>query len=148
PDFLDSDYCYDKEMERALERHRAEEAWVVPILLRPVDWRGTPFSTLQMLPSTAQGPLAVTLWSSRDEAFETIARGISKVIDDLRSRTPARLPQQLPPVSTIPVTPTPPVIQPPSPPRPQKRQVIFILLAVGLAFLVASLGVFLIFRAY
>ena len=32
PAFMKSDYCYSKEMERALERHDAKEARVVPIL--------------------------------------------------------------------------------------------------------------------
>src|SRR5215472_6110261 len=33
-DFLASDYCYSIEMERALERHEAGEAYVVPVILR------------------------------------------------------------------------------------------------------------------
>jgi hypothetical protein len=32
-DFLASDYCYEKEMTRALERHSAGEAWVIPVIL-------------------------------------------------------------------------------------------------------------------
>jgi hypothetical protein len=36
-DFQASDYCYGLEMQRALERHQASEAHVIPILLRPVD---------------------------------------------------------------------------------------------------------------
>src|SRR5258708_5001375 len=38
PDFLASNYCYDIEMTRALERHDAREATVIPIILRDVDW--------------------------------------------------------------------------------------------------------------
>jgi hypothetical protein len=37
PDFLASDYCYEIEMARALERHERGEAVVVPIIIRPVD---------------------------------------------------------------------------------------------------------------
>src|SRR5436305_12793458 len=36
-DFINSRACY-REMERALERHRANEARVISILLRPVHW--------------------------------------------------------------------------------------------------------------
>src|SRR4029450_9084620 len=39
-DFLASDYCYDKEMQRALARHEAGEARVIPIMLRSVDLTG------------------------------------------------------------------------------------------------------------
>src|SRR5437588_4771006 len=34
PDFLASDYCYNIEMQRALERHKVGEARVIPIILR------------------------------------------------------------------------------------------------------------------
>src|SRR6266571_5915855 len=40
PDFLASDYCYQVEMQRALERHQARRAQVIPIVMRPVDWKG------------------------------------------------------------------------------------------------------------
>jgi len=46
PAFIKSDYCYGKEMQRAIERHRAKQACVIPILLRPVDWEGAPFAHL------------------------------------------------------------------------------------------------------
>jgi|SRR5579859_1171143 len=84
PEFIQSDYCYSKEMKRALERHRVKEARVVPILLRPVDWIGTPFSALQMLPSDAR---PVTSWPDRDEALEDVAKGVRKVVNDLLSRS-------------------------------------------------------------
>src|SRR5690349_21283752 len=49
PDFMASDYCYSIEMKRALERHEAGEARVIPIILKPVDWKDAPFSKLQVL---------------------------------------------------------------------------------------------------
>src|ERR1044071_2992856 len=49
-DFLASDYCYDVEMRRAMQRHEAGETQVVPIILRPCDWRGAPFGRLTALP--------------------------------------------------------------------------------------------------
>src|SRR5690349_25095753 len=36
PYFIDSDYCFSKEMTCAMERHEREEARVIPIILRPV----------------------------------------------------------------------------------------------------------------
>ena len=49
-DFLASDYCYGIEAKRALQRHQANEARVIPILLRSVDWQNTP--SLCLPPST------------------------------------------------------------------------------------------------
>ncbi len=54
PDFMNSDYCYGKEMQRALERHKAGTCRVVPILIRPTYRKGAPLSTLQMLPTDAK----------------------------------------------------------------------------------------------
>lgn len=80
PDFLASDYCYGTEMMRALERHQANEARVIPILLRPVDWHGAPFAHLRALPTNAK---PVTTWSDRDQAFVDVATGIRRAIGDL-----------------------------------------------------------------
>src|SRR5947208_2527569 len=70
-DFLASDYCYDKEMKRALERHQRGEARVIPIILRPCDWHTSPFARLQSLPRDGK---AITTWQNQDEAFLTIAQ--------------------------------------------------------------------------
>src|SRR5437899_1451680 len=50
PDFIASEYCYDVEIEKALRRHEAGEACVIPILLRPTDWKREPFNKLRALP--------------------------------------------------------------------------------------------------
>ncbi|SRR6266700_65322 len=54
PDFMDSEYCYGVEMQRAMERHERGEAHIIPIILRPVYWQGAPFGKLQVLPSEAR----------------------------------------------------------------------------------------------
>ena len=81
-DFLASDYCYDVEMQRALQRHEAKEAVVIPVILRPVDWSDAPFGNLQALPKDAR---PVTSWADRDEAFTDVSKGIRAAILDLRS---------------------------------------------------------------
>jgi hypothetical protein len=81
PDFMVSNYCYDIEMQRALERDETGEARVIPIILRPTDYMSAPFAKLQVLPKDG---LPVTLWRDTDEAFLDIARGIRKVVEDLR----------------------------------------------------------------
>ncbi len=82
-DFLASDYCYDLEMKRALERHHAAEARVVPIILRPCDWTSSPFAALQGLPKDAK---PITTWENRDEAFLDVAKGLRRMLDELRIR--------------------------------------------------------------
>lgn len=83
--FLASDYCYDIEMQRALERHHQREARVIPILLKPCDWETAPFGKLQALPiAHGAGVKPVTLWSDADEAFTAIAQGIRKAAEELQ----------------------------------------------------------------
>ena len=83
-DFIASDYCYDIELKRAIERHHAGDAIVIPIILRPVDWKGSPFEKLQALPTDAK---PVTSWSSLDEAFFDITKGLRKVCEELQKRS-------------------------------------------------------------
>jgi hypothetical protein len=76
-DFLASYYCYDFEMQFALQRHAAHEAIVIPIILRPVNWAGAPFAHLQALPRDGK---PVTTWSNRDEAFVDIAQKVREIV--------------------------------------------------------------------
>jgi TIR domain len=86
-DFLNSDYCYCREMGIAMDRHRRGKAIVIPIILRPVDWHDTPFARLLALPKDAK---AVTVWSRRDVAYVDIVKGIKRAVHaltEVRSRT-------------------------------------------------------------
>lgn len=59
-DFMASSY-FEREMARALERHRAGTARVVPVFVRTYDWSGAPFASLQGLPRYGN---PVTRWSA------------------------------------------------------------------------------------
>lgn len=82
--FIASDHCYSVELERAIERHEAGVARVIPILLRPCDWAGTPFSQLQVLPRDG---LPVTMWDNRDAAFLNIVEGIRRAVEALAKKS-------------------------------------------------------------
>jgi hypothetical protein len=75
-DFLASDYCFEIEMKRALERHEAREARVIPVILRPCDWHSAPFGRLQALPRNAK---PITAWTDQDQAFTEVARGLRSI---------------------------------------------------------------------
>jgi WD40 repeat protein len=82
PDFMASDYCYSVEMIEALKMHEAGEACVIPIILRPTDWDGAPFSKLQVLPTKAK---PITSWRNRDEAFLDVVQGIRRAVQEFRT---------------------------------------------------------------
>jgi eukaryotic-like serine/threonine-protein kinase len=81
-DFLASDYCYNIEMQQALERQKAGEARVIPIILRPVDWQNAPFAYLQCLPLNGK---PVIEWENQDAAFLDITKSIHSAIKHLHS---------------------------------------------------------------
>jgi len=75
-DFMDSYYCYEKEMTKALERYEAGLDKGIPVILRPVeDWQNGPLGKLVALPKNGR---PVIKWKHRDDAFVDIAGGIRK----------------------------------------------------------------------
>lgn len=78
-DFIRSEYCYCKEMMRALERHadKDDRAIVIPVILRACDWQSAPFAKLQALPRDGR-PL--TDWKSEDDYFAAVAKGLRQRI--------------------------------------------------------------------
>jgi len=84
PDFIASDYCYSKEMRRALERHQHGDASVIPIILRHCHWQQAPFAKLQSLPT---GTKPVKGWRDQDKAFVDVVDGILTAIEQLTTRS-------------------------------------------------------------
>lgn len=72
-DFLASDYCYDREMARGMERHAQGEAIVIPVILRACDWHGAPFGKLMATPPDGR---PITQWPDRDQAMLEVARAV------------------------------------------------------------------------
>jgi hypothetical protein len=79
PDFIASDYCYKREMIRALERHQKGEARVIPVILRPCDWHGLPFGTLLATPTDGR---PITIWPNIDEAFLDVVTSIKNALHE------------------------------------------------------------------
>lgn len=84
PDFLDSPYCNDVEMNRAMERHQKGEAQVVPLILKKCDWETSRFASLQALP---KGAKPVVDWK-REDGFVDAAKGLRRLIEELCNPAP------------------------------------------------------------
>jgi hypothetical protein len=73
-------------MQRALERYQANEVSVIPIILRPVDWQNDPsLSKLQALPTEGKPVITWPSTPNFDAAFEDIAKGLRKVVEEFRA---------------------------------------------------------------
>jgi TIR domain len=84
-DFIASDYCYDIEMQRAMQRHQAGEAIVIPVILRACDWRGTPFDGLNSTPPDGK---PITQYPDRDQGFLEVAKAVRAAVSKLASKAP------------------------------------------------------------
>ena len=80
PDFIASEYCYEREMTRALERHEAGEARVIPVILRPSDWLDLPFGKLLAAPKDGK---PITMWPNIDAAFLDVVLAIKHAFKEL-----------------------------------------------------------------
>jgi tetratricopeptide (TPR) repeat protein len=80
--FLSSDYCNDVELRYAMKRHQKGEARVIPVILRPCDWKTAIFAKLQALPTDGK---PVISWTNRDEAFLSVAEGIRIALKEMGS---------------------------------------------------------------
>jgi TIR domain len=86
-DFLDSDYCYEKEMARAMERHEAGEAIVIPVILRACDWHGALFGKINATPPDGR---PVTQFPDRDQALLEVAKAVRQAAERLGSKVGQR----------------------------------------------------------
>lgn len=77
-DFVASEYCYAREMTRALERHQARAARAISIICRPCDFQGLPFGRFLLLPTDGK---PVSSWPDRDAAWVDVVRGIRRTLE-------------------------------------------------------------------
>ena len=101
PDFLASQYCYDVEMARALERHDAGQARVIPVILRPCDWHDSPFGKLNATPRDGR---PITLWPDRDQAFLEVVKAIRSALPKSEPNQPIEYKSVDKPDPTIEIT--------------------------------------------
>ncbi len=82
-DFMASDFCYETEMKRALERHNKDEARVIPVIIRDTNWHSAPFGKLQALPRDGK---AVNTWENKDSAWRNVSEEIERAAESLRKK--------------------------------------------------------------
>ena len=76
-DFMASQYIWDHELQLAMDRHEARESSVVPLFIRPCDWRDAPFGKLQGLPRDAN-PVGDP---NNDSAWTQVAQEIRRLVE-------------------------------------------------------------------
>jgi tetratricopeptide (TPR) repeat protein len=95
-DFIKSDFCYNVELTKAIERHKAGNACVIPVLMRSCLWKTIPIGDmllgdLQALPKDAK---PISKWVDRDDAFTSIAEGLLEKIQQVQQEGETEVQQQ------------------------------------------------------
>lgn len=80
--FINSDYCHDVEMARAMERHKQGEARVIPVILRPCEWQPI-FGKILAVPEDGK---AITKFADLHEGFLQVAQAIRRVAGEIGSK--------------------------------------------------------------
>jgi len=79
PDFIASDYCMEREMLRALERHDAGEARVVPIIVESCDWASV--QSLRRLKALPKDGKPISEWANSNTAFLGVVQELRRILD-------------------------------------------------------------------
>ena len=79
PDFIASDYCVEREMKRALERHDGGTARVVPIIVEECDWRA--MSELSQLKAVPTDGKAISEWANPNTAYLNVVQELRRIIE-------------------------------------------------------------------
>ncbi len=87
PYFLASDYCYEVEMQRAMERHHAGQTRVIPVILHPCDWQLSEFQGLQAVPTDGN---AISKFPNQHDAFWEVSKAIRNVAAELGQSSEAQ----------------------------------------------------------
>jgi pSer/pThr/pTyr-binding forkhead associated (FHA) protein len=83
-DFIGSDYCMTVELPRALERQAADDAVVIPVLIRPTPLNaGLAVVERQIIP---RGLKPVSTWTNRDDAWTAVTNEIVTAIKAFADR--------------------------------------------------------------
>lgn len=77
PDYIASQYCYEKEFKTAQKMQEEGKIIIVPIIVEPSDWKSTPFSNLKALPKDGK---PVAEWTSPNSAFTDVAQELRKLL--------------------------------------------------------------------
>ncbi|MDE2798464.1 MAG: toll/interleukin-1 receptor domain-containing protein [Gemmatimonadota bacterium] len=85
PDFLASDYCVNREMKRALERHRDGAVHVVAIIIEPCDWFSLPIHELKVLPRDGK---AISEWMNQNSAYLDVVQELRRIIETRKDTVP------------------------------------------------------------
>lgn len=90
-DFMACEQTYDKDMQAALNLQEQGIVRTVPILARACLWEDAPFAHLPMLPAGGTRAISDDAWTSPDEPYVEVVRGLRELILQLKGVKKAKV---------------------------------------------------------
>ncbi len=86
PDYIASNYCYEKEFTEALRLEQEGQLQIVPVIIEPCDWLSSPLSQFMALPKDGR---PISEWTNANVAYLDVVSGIRRLISSGRPETGA-----------------------------------------------------------
>lgn len=104
-DFNASRYIREVEMKEAFERHQRKECRIIPILLRPCNFKGMPYEQLEILPKyptdqRLEPVVNVNKWLTQDFALTTVVGRLRQLIEEVNMQPSMPQSTKQPPTPT------------------------------------------------
>jgi len=77
PDYLASNYCYDKEFAQATTLADTGKLRIVPVILKPCDWLSSPFKDFKAMPKDGK---PISEWTNQNNAFLDVVIGLRQLL--------------------------------------------------------------------
>ena len=87
PYFIASDYCYEIEMKRALERHESKQSIVIPVILHPCDWHDMPFGKILATPKDGR---PISKFPNLHDGFLEVTKAVKEAAARIRPPAPQK----------------------------------------------------------
>jgi hypothetical protein len=88
PDYLSSNYCYEKEFKTALEIQKQGKLLIVPIIAQPCDWKSSPFGKMKAIPKDGK---PISEWTNENMAYLNVVDELRKLLSKSNFFTNATL---------------------------------------------------------
>ena len=86
PDYIASNYCYEKEFQQAKQLEEQNKIKIIPIICRPCDWKNSPFAEFKALPKEGR---PISDWQNEDSSFFNITEMLRSLIQQPTYSTPS-----------------------------------------------------------
>jgi len=81
PDYLNSNYCYEKEFQQALELQAEGKMIIVPVIAEHCDWLNSPFREMKAVPKDGK---PISDWTNDNAAYLNIISELRRVLNSLK----------------------------------------------------------------